>query len=308
MTNHKLDRFRQVTVALNTPYDQEGNVSVEQTKALVQYYHKKGIRNLYVAGSTGEGFLLKTDERKLLTEAVMVDLPADMTVIVHVGAAGTKEAVELAKHAEQVGAHATAAVPCVYYRPSEEGIYQHWMAITEATNLPFFIYNIPQLTGYNLSNQLFLRMIEHPLVLGVKNSSEPVADILRFRSLVQKEFLIFNGPDEQYLSGRLAGADAGIGGTYGAMPELYLCLESLIRAGRIAEAQQLQVEITKLIVRLCSFPSMYGACKTIIRLDGCDIGDPRLPFLPVSDTDPRILALHQDIRETVANWQAVVSA
>ena len=95
------------------------------------------------------------------------------------------------------------------------------------------------------------------------------------------------------------GADAGIGGTYGAMPELYLKLEELIVRGEITKAQELQNTITAFIYRLCSFPSMYGACKTIIGLDGCPIGNPRLPFLPVSSEDPAIIALYKDIRAAV---------
>ena len=95
------------------------------------------------------------------------------------------------------------------------------------------------------------------------------------------------------------GADAAIGGTYGAMPELYLKLDELIRRGDIAAAQKLQVIVTMFIYRLCSFPSMYGACKTIIRMDGVNIGDPRLPFLPVDEKDPEIRKLYEDIRAAV---------
>lgn len=97
----------------------------------------------------------------------------------------------------------------------------------------------------------------------------------------------------------MMGADAGIGGTYGAMPELYLKLDELINKGSIQEAQKLQISLTDFIYRLCSFPSMYGAYKSIIRLDGVDIGDPRLPFLPVSHKDEKLIALYHDIRNKV---------
>ena len=89
------------------------------------------------------------------------------------------------------------------------------------------------------------------------------------------------------------------------MPELYLKLDELIRRGEIAKAQEMQVKVTLFIYRLCSFPSMYGACKTIIRMDGVNIGDPRLPFLPVDEHDPEIIKLYQDIRSAVEetkNW------
>lgn len=299
MSKYDVSRFRNVTVALNTPFDSHGNLNLPAVKALSRYYLNKGVKSLYVCGSTGEGFLLDNEERKKTVEAVMEEVGDQMTIIVHVGCPSTRHSTELAHHAQQAGAHATSAVPCVYYRPSEESVYRHWTAITEAADLPFFIYNIPQLTGFTLSMNLFHRMLENERVAGVKNSSDPCHDILRFKQAGGEDFIVFNGPDEQFLAGRLMGADAAIGGTYGAMPELYLKLEEMIRKDDIKKAQKLQNIITPLIYRLCSFPSMYGACKTIIRMNGVDVGDPRLPFLPVDEKDPAIVALHHDIAKAV---------
>lgn len=299
MSKYDVSCFKHVTVALNTPFDAQGDLDLAATKKLTRYYINKGVKSLYVCGSTGEGFLLDLDERKKVVEAVKEEAGDEMKIIVHVGCPSTRHSAQLAKHAEEVGADATSAVPCVYYRPSEESVYTHWTEITKAADLPFFIYNIPQLTGFNLSMGLFNRMLQNERVAGVKCSSEPCHDILRYKQAGGEDFIVFNGPDEQFLAGRLMGADAGIGGTYGAMPELYLKLDELILQGRIEEAKKLQATVTALIYRLCSFPSMYGACKTIIKLDGVDIGNPRLPFLPVDEKDPEIIKLYQDIREAV---------
>lgn len=299
MSKYDISRFRNVTVALNTPFDAEGEVDLQATKRVVRYFCNKGVKSLYVCGSTGEGFLLTNEERKKVVEAVMEEVGEEMNIIVHVGTASTKQSVELAKHAYEAGAHATSAVPCVYYRPGEESVYRHWTAITEAADIPFFIYNIPQLTGFNLSMNLFNRMLENERVAGIKCSSDPAHDIMRFKQAGGKEFIVFNGPDEQYLAGRMMGADAGIGGTYGAMPELYLKLEELIRRGEYEKAKEVQGIITPLIYKLCAFPSMYGAVKAIISLDGCPIGQPRLPFLPVSTEDPALAALYQEIKTAV---------
>ena len=299
MSKYDVSRFKNVTVALNTPFKANGDIDLDAAKKLTRYYINKGIKSLYVCGSTGEGFLLDLEERKKVVEAVKEEAGDEMNIIVHVGCPSTAHSAMLARHAEEAGADATSAVPCVYYRPSEESVYTHWTEITKAADLPFFIYNIPQLTGFHLSMELFNRMLENERVAGVKCSSEPCHDILRFKHAGGEDFIVFNGPDEQFLAGRLMGADAGIGGTYGAMPELYLKLDELIRRGSIEEAQKLQVTITMFIYRLCSFPSMYGACKTIIRLNGVDIGDPRLPFLPVDAKDPEIIQLYQDIRKAV---------
>lgn len=222
-----------------------------------------------------------------------------MNIIVHVGCPDTRHSEELARHAEKAGADATSAVPCVYYRMGEESVFQHWTKITEAADLPFFIYNIPQLTGFNLSMDLFRRMLENEKVAGIKCSSDPAQDILRFKLAGGEDFLVFNGPDEQFIAGRLMGADAGIGGTYGAMPELYLKMDDLVNRGEWEKAHMVQNLVTPLIYRLCSFASMHGAVKGIISLDGCPMGNPRLPFLPVSLDDPKLVALYHDIRQAV---------
>lgn len=299
MSKYDVNKFRNVTVALNTPFDKNGEVDLAATKAVARYFCRKGVKQMYVCGSTGEGFLLDNDERKLVAETVVNEVGGEMNIIVHVGCASTKHSVMLAEHAEKIGAAATSAVPCVYYHLGEESVCQHWTHITEAADLPFFIYNIPQLTGFNLSMGLFYRMLQNDRVAGVKCSSDPAQDILRFKQAGGKDFIVFNGPDEQYLAGRIMGADAGIGGTYGAMPELYLKLEELIRRGEWEKAQTAQGIITPLIYRLCSFASMYGAVKSIIAMDGCPIGQPRLPFLPVSEKDPELIRLYEDIKKSI---------
>ena len=299
MEKFDVSKFRNVSVAFTTPFSADGSLDRKGVKALARYYLNKGVKSLYLCGSTGEAFLLDNKERMEVVDAVMEEVGGEMIIIVHVGSVSTIHSAELARHAELSGADATSAVPCVYYRPGEEGIYRHWTEITEAADLPFFIYNIPQLTGYALSMDLFNRMLKNERVAGMKNSSEPVHDILRFKEAGGKDFIVFNGPDEQYLAGRMMGADAGIGGTYGAMPELFIILEEHIRQGRIEKAQELQRVINDFIYRILALPSLFGAVKAILRLDGCDVGLPRLPLLPADENDPIVIQLYKDIRQAV---------
>ncbi len=301
MSKYNTDKFRHITVALNTPFKKDGSVDVDAVKAVSRYFRDKGVKQMYVCGSTGEGFLLDTEERMLVSETVVNEVGAYMNIIVHVGCPDTRHSCILAEHAEKIGAAGTSAVPCVYYRPSEESVYHHWTEITKAADLPFFIYNIPQLTGFNLSMNLFHRMLENERVAGVKCSSDPAQDVLRFKNAGGKDFIVFNGPDEQFVAGRLMGADAGIGGTYGAMPELYLKMDQLINEGQWDKAARIQAIVTPLIYRLCSFASMHGAVKGIISLDGCPMGDPRLPFLPVALDNPELVQLYKDIKQAVAD-------
>jgi N-acetylneuraminate lyase len=297
---YNTSRFRGINVAMNACFNSKGELNPKALKQLSRWYVDKGVQGLYICGSTGEGLLLSVEERKQTLEAIAEEVGNELTMIVHVGAPATKDSVELAAHAQACGAHATSAVPSIFYRYSEASIETHWNAITEAADIPFFIYNIPATTGYNLSDALLDRMLKNERVCGIKNSAEVAYQIAHIRARAPEGFVIFNGPDEQYVAGRMMGADGGIGGTYGPMPELYLALEELIVQGRWDEAFSLQKDVLALIERLLSFPSMYGANKAIIYLrSGIDIGKPRLPFLPVSPDDPDLRALCSDIESLI---------
>lgn len=295
-----LEKFKGVFVALNAIYTDDDEINEEAIEKLVKIYNDKGVKGVYVCGSTGEGFLLSTEERMQVTQAVMRACDDDFTVIVHVGCAGTKESIKLAKHAEALGVDAISAVPSVYYRLSPASVEKHWNGIIDSTDLPFIIYNIPQLTAFNLPYDLFERMAKNPKVIGIKNSEEPVYGMERMRTIAGEDFIIFNGSDEQFLGGRLMGANAGIGGTYGTMPELFVKLNSLIENGEISKAKALQFKINEIIFDLLSFPSLYGAAKQVISIRfGVDAGQPRSPFLPV-EKDDKIIALAEKIEKYVS--------
>lgn len=301
---YNTEKFHGVAVALNSLYDENNNINIEGTKALVQKYKELGVNGVYACGSTGEGFLLTREERKQLAEAVKEVTGDDMFLIVHVGSASTDEAVDLAKHAESIGADAISAVPSVYYRLPEKSIALHWNTITDAVDLPFIIYNIPALTGYDLSYNLFNEMCKNEKVIGIKNSSDSTLQIERFSKLGGKDFVVFNGPDEQFLAGRLMGAKAGIGGTYGTMPELFVHLNKLVEKGDIENAKLWQTRINDCIFDLLACPSLYGASKAVMTIRfGIDCGKPRLPFLPLEDTD-KAQAIADKIEKYVAMAKA----
>lgn len=285
MPTDNLDRFRGLFVAMYACYDEAGNVSPAAVRRLAGYYKGTGIKGLYVGGSTGEGILQTVDERKQVLEAVLEAAGDELTVIAHIGAPATRDCAALAKHAEQAGAQAVSAVPAIYYPLSQQSVKQHWQAILDASSLPFIMYHIPQTTGFQLSKSLFADMAAMEQVIGLKISSESVQELQQFKAIGGPDFLIYNGPDEQYLAGRQMGADGGIGGTYGIMPELFLKLEQCFAECRWEEARRWQYRITDIIARLYRFPSMYAACKGILKLRGLDCGEPRRPLLPLSGTD-----------------------
>lgn len=286
-----LNKFKGIFCALNAIYDSNDCIDCEKMKELVRIYKALGVKGVYACGSTGEGFLLSTQERKQSAAAVKEAAGDGFTVIVHVGCASTKESIELARHAQEIGVDAISAVPSVYYHLPEESVRLHWQSIIDSVSLPFIIYNIPQLTGFNLSPELLAEMAKDEKVIGVKNSAEPVYLMERYRQAAGDDFIIFNGSDEQFVGGRLMGANAGIGGTYGCMPELFVRLDELVNNNEIEKAQKLQFKINDCIFDLLSCKSLYGAAKQVItQRFGIDCGEPRSPFLPVSYEEAKPIA------------------
>jgi Dihydrodipicolinate synthase/N-acetylneuraminate lyase len=306
MTTGLVANFQGVYIALYSAYDNNGEVSRERAKKLARHYVSTGVKGLYVGGSSGEGILQSVEERKAMLEAVLEEVKGELKIIVHVGANSTRDSVELSRHAEQCGADAISAVPSIYYRMSEAAVEHHWQSMIDSSSLPFIIYNIPQTTGFNLSVPLLRKLAAQDKVIGVKMSGESTFDLQQYKMAGGEDFLVFNGPDEQFLAGRIMGADGGIGGTYGVMPELFCTLDHLFKLGRIGEAQSLQNVINDFITRLLRYPSLYGACKHILQLRGVETGEPRLPLLPVRPEDHASLTeLNQAIIAATAKYAHV---
>ena len=225
-----------------------------------------------------------------------------LTIIAHVACNNTKDSVELARHAESLGVDAIAAIPPIYFRLPEYSVAQYWNDISAAApNTDFVIYNIPQLAGVALTPSLYKEMLKNERVIGVKNSSMPVQDIQTFVALGGEDHVVFNGPDEQFLGGRLMGAAAGIGGTYGAMPELFLKLNQLIADKELERAKELQYAINTIIGKLTSARgNIYAVIKGVLEInEGLTIGSVRSPLTPVQESDrPIVEEAAQLIRQT----------
>lgn len=265
-----LDKYKGVIPAFYACYDKEGNISPEGVRALTKYFVEKGVKGVYVNGSSGECIYQSVEDRKIVLENVMEAAEGKLTVIAHVACNNTKDSQELAAHAQKSGVDAIACIPPIYFHLPEYAIAQYWNDISSAApDTDFIIYNIPQLAGVSLTQSLFAEMRKNPRVIGVKNSSMPVQDIQLFKQAAGEDYIIFNGPDEQFISGRVIGAEGGIGGTYGAMPELFLKMDELVKSGKLEEARLIQYEANEIIYKMCAaHGNMYGVIKEILRNQG----------------------------------------
>ena len=299
-------KYEGVIPAFYACYDEAGAVSPERVRALVRYLADKGVKGLYVGGSSGECIYQSVAERKLVLENVMAEAKGRLTIIAHVACNNTADSRELAAHAQQQGVDAIAAIPPIYFHLPDHGVAKYWNDISAAAPAtPFIIYNIPQLAGTALTMSLFKTMLENPMVIGVKNSSMAAQDIQMFKTAAGEGHVILNGPDEQFISGRVIGADGGIGGTYGVMPELFLTMNELLQKGEIERAKDVQNAVNSVIYKMCeAHGNLYAVIKEILRInEKLDIGGVRRPLTELIPEDmPVVNEAARMIREAVSKY------
>ena len=301
-----LEKYHGVIPAFYACYDKEGNISVEGVKALTRYFIEAGVQGVYVGGSSGECIYQGKEERKLVLETIMKEAQGRLTVIAHVACNNTADSMELAAHAESLGVDAIAAIPPIYFRLPEHAIAKYWNDISSAApNTDFVIYNIPQLAGVALTPSLYKEMLKNPRVIGVKNSSMPIQDIQTFKAIGGKDIIVFNGPDEQFIGGFMIGAEGGIGGTYGAMPKLFLKALECFKKGDYETARAIQYDVNDIITALCSCKgNMYGVIKATLKINhNIEIGGVRSPLANLVEEDmPKVEAVAKLIRDTEAKY------
>ena len=287
----KTEKYQGIFPAFYACYDEQGDISPERTKALTRYFIGQGVKGVYVGGSSGECIYQSVEDRKRTLESVMEEAKGELTIIAHVACNSTRDSQELARHAEALGVDAIAAIPPIYFHLPEYAIERYWNDISSAApRTDFIIYNIPQLAGTALSLPMLENMLKNPRVIGVKNSSMPVQDIQMFKDAgtqMRDDFVVFNGADEQLMSGIAIGADGGIGGTYGVMPALYVKLFELVKQGDLQAARELQYAVNRIIYAMCAGRgSMYAFIKEVIRRrTGLDLGGVRAPLYPLAQED-----------------------
>ena len=304
-----INKYRGIIPAFYACYASDGSISAEGVKALTRHLIAKGVKGVYVGGSSGECIYQHPDERKAVLEAVMSEAKGKITVIAHVACNNTADSVELAAHAEKCGVDAIASIPPIYFHLPNDAIAAYWNAMSAAApNTEFVIYNIPQLAGTALTMPLLQTMLKNPNVIAVKNSSMPTQDIQLFKDAgIQARgedgFAVFNGPDEQFVSGRVMGADGGIGGTYAVMPELFIRMNELIEKGDIPTARAIQYKADRIIYKMCEAKgNLYAVMKEILRrMDGLELGGVRAPLANLAPEDEAVVAEAQKmIEEAIA--------
>ncbi|MFB6207197.1 MAG: dihydrodipicolinate synthase family protein [Haloglomus sp.] len=276
-----------------TAFDADGDVDHEATAAHAEFVVEGGANAVFPLGTNGEGPLLTGPERQAVVETVVdaVDVP----VIAGVGAPSTRETVAGAEHAARVGADGVVVVTPYYYPLDGDAALAHYRAVTEAVDLPVYVYHIPSKTGNELSLETLDRLAELDGLAGVKDSSKDVPWLAQAADR-HSELTFLVGSDSLLVPGLDAGCAGLVSAVANVFPELVADLYDAYAAGDRARARDLQSRVFDVRAALKRGPYMAGV-KTALSLrdPGFDVGDLRAPLRTMDDEDREALAA--DLRD-----------
>ncbi|ALP91479.1 dihydrodipicolinate synthase family protein [Clostridium butyricum] len=283
MSKFDIKAFKGVIPAVLTVFDKEENIDEVGMRQLVSFLIDKGVNGLYLTGSTGEGFTMTSEERKKVVEIVIDETAGRVPVVVHVGAIGTKISIDLAKHAESVGADGISSVPPFYWKFNENQIIKYYEDIANSCSIPMIVYNVPLVGLLGMNAIKRLAKIEN--VKGIKYTALSQYEITQIKDEVGEEFLVYSGADEMAMSGLIAGADGIVGSFYNIMPELFINIYDAVKNKDLDEAQRLQKQAVELIMYALQLPSFYAGMKVILKWMGINAGYCRRPFENLTEED-----------------------
>jgi len=265
--------------AMFTPYDKKGRVDADTICRIMDYGYANGLRGFYLAGTTGEWWLLSMDERKQIYSAAAKANGGRGKLIAHVGANSTDDSVELAKYAADIGIDWISAVAPQLYRTSFDATMYHYRRIASATDLPFMIYSF----GAALVPERDIRFFDLPNVKGMKYTGRDYYAAQCLKRKLGKETIWFAGCDEQLLCGLALGNvfSGGIGTTYNIIPAHFAKICALAAKGDFQTAAKWQDEANR-VVELMIESDNWSYRKAMMKFIGIDCGWFRSPFEPLT--------------------------
>lgn len=281
-----------VVTPLSTPMDEQENVDYGSLENLCRYLIDKGVNGLYPNGTTGEVIYLSTEERKKILEHTVKAADGKAVVFSMVGAATTKESVDLARHAEANGADGIGVVT-PYYHPindDEMALYYKTISQSVSPDFPVYLYAIPQLAANNISVSLAERIAEEcPNVVGIKYSYPDMPRMLRFLDIRDHRFSVLTGPDDLFVSMVVSGGDGVISGNSNVIPEYYAAVYAALKEGNYKRAAVLQDRVNQLNTVLSSANNLARYKAGLVHRGVIRCGNLRSPLTKLAPEETAVL-------------------
>lgn len=280
------EKLTGIFTALVTPFDKDGNIMFDSLQKHVDYLVGQGVDGFYVNGSTGESFLMTSEERKKVIESVIEVNAGRATVINHCGAIGTRLSLDLVRHSATLPVDALSSVPPFYYGFSQDELVGYYNDLANASGKPFIVYNMPKFSGVVITPSLMAKLRENPKIQGLKFTHNDFFALQQIKAS-DPDLVVYNGYDEMAICGLSLGCDGAIGSTYNVIAPLIIKLRQLCLANDYQAALKVQAVVNDYIVMMSSKTGkLFAVLKYLIsEREGIDYGICRKPFAELSDAD-----------------------
>ncbi len=275
-----VQKLRGTIVALVTPLDSNRQIDEQKLRKLVDWQIEQGTDVLLACGTTGESATMSHEEHHRVMDIVISQANGRVPVICGAGSNATHEAIDLSRYAEKAGGQAVLSVCPYYNKPTQEGLYQHFRTIAESIRLPLIVYNVPGRTGVNLAPATLMRLAKVPGIIGVKEASGNITQIMEILRIRPKEFLVFSGDDAITLPILAVGADGVISVVANETPRL---LHEMVWSAFKGDWQRAQ-ELHHLLLPLMEMNFIESnpiPVKTAMAMMGLIDEQFRLPLVPM---------------------------
>ena len=278
----KKQELKGIFSALLTSFDEKGNINENGVRQIIRHnIDKMKVDGLYVGGSTGENFLISTEEKKRIFKIAKEEAKDHIKLIAQVGSLNINESIELAKYVTDLGYDAISAVTPFYYKFSFEEIKDYYNTIINSVDNYLIIYSIPFLTGVNISVEQFGELFENERIIGVKFTAADFYLLERLRKSYP-EHLIFAGFDEMMLPATVLNVDGAIGSTFNVNGIRARQIFELAKQGKIDEAFKIQNITNDLITDILG-NGLYSTLKYLLQLQGMDAGYCKKPMSVITE-------------------------
>lgn len=286
-----MKRMKDLIVPTITPFDENGEIDSERLKAHYDFLIRAGVKNFYILGTTGEVFLMDKEERKMVAELVVEYVGDRGNIFIQVGSISTKEACELAQHAERIGVAGIGAITPFYFKVSQSEMEQYYVAIAESVrdDFPVYLYNLPSCTTNDLLPETVSKLAKVKNIVGIKNS---MADILRLSRLVDEtpdDFDVIIGADPIIMPGMLYGAKGSVSGNANVFPEIFIEFFQAFKENNYEKAHQKQIGIRHIAMVLKDGANL-AYFKQALAYRGFKPTFTRKPLLGLSQEEKDILS------------------
>lgn len=269
--------FRGSGVALITPFDQYNHIHFEKLEELINFHLQNHTDAIIVCGTTAESATLSTDEKKELIDFVVKKVNHKIPVIAGTGTNDTKRTIEMSKYAQSIGCDGLLIVTPYYNKCTQEGLYQHYLAIANQIELPILLYNVPSRTGVNITVDTVIRLSKIKNIVGIKEASSDISQITEIASKVDKNFFIYSGNDNQILPILSLGGVGVISVLANLYPKEVHELCNSFFEHNLLKARQIQFQYFDIIKNLFLEVNPIPI-KEAMNLLGKDVGNCRLPL------------------------------